>query len=85
MSDERKRSRAWIWGAPAAALVLYLLSYIPFVIALNWLLHWQVLSNERATAVNVTTYAPLIWGEEHSWWSTQWVDGLIKPLVPHGN
>jgi hypothetical protein len=83
MNDEaKKRPWEWIWLAPAT-LAIYLLAYLPFVIALNWIIHWDLLSNGTATDVYDITYAPIIWGAEHSCWSIQWVNGFVKPFVPH--
>jgi hypothetical protein len=67
MSDEpKKKSRAWMWWAPFAAIAFYLLSAFPVVLTVLWLIKAGVVSERNASAFIDTTYAPLNWAEKRS-------------------
>jgi hypothetical protein len=67
MSDEpKKRSRAWIWWTPLAAIVLYLLTSVPVVIGLLWMIKAGVVSDKNAESFVSAAYAPVNWAQKHS-------------------
>ncbi len=86
MSDEqKKRSRGWIWLAPAAAPLLYLLSLFPALFVGAWLAEFGIVSDRHAASTLNLIYAPILWECDRS---ERFKTGLTRigqignPLMP---
>lgn len=63
MSEEKRKSRAWIWWAALAALLMmYPLSYVPFwmLVEMGWV------SPVTGARADMSFYRPLLWASGKS-------------------
>jgi hypothetical protein len=84
MSDEPKKwSRTWGWWAPLIVGIFYVVSVVPLVVALRWLVHYEVVAQGGSVYQSVGRfYAPVEWLASQNPQVYETISAIIRSLSP---